>query len=157
MSIVFGIERHWVSPWVFACFVTLREKKLAFDVRVVDSAKGETRAADYLAETVTGRVPTLVHDGFGLGESSAIVEYLDETFPEVPVLPRTPRERARCRQLMSWLRSDETLLAALEPFRPHRARVVLVIEHSFVRGRVNGGPKWRPPKVDAHRRMPWKY
>ena len=51
---------------------------------------------------------------------------------------------------------DASMLAALEPFRPHRARVVLVIEHSFVRGGV-GGRKWRAPRVDPHRRMPWKY
>jgi glutathione S-transferase len=61
-------------------------------------------------------VPSLVHDGFGMAESSAIVEYLEETFPEIPVLPKATRERARCRQLMSWLRSDETL--ALRTERP---------------------------------------
>lgn len=49
------------------------------------------------------------------------------------------------------------MLEALEPFRPHRARVVMLIESSFTRGTLQGGPRWRPPKVDAHRRMPWKY
>ena len=58
---------------------------------------------------MTGRVPTILHhDTFGLGESSAIIEYLEETFPDPPVLPASPKDRARCRQLMSWIRSDET-------------------------------------------------
>lgn len=52
---------------------------------------------------------------------------------------------------------NEEMLEALEPFRPHRARVVMLLERSFVRGTLRGGPRWRPPKVDAHRRMPWKY
>lgn len=108
MSLVLNVEPSWISPYVFACFVTLREKGLAFDARVLDSAKNETRTSDYLDQTVTGRVPTLLHDGFALGESSAIIEYLEETFPDPPVLPRGVRDRARCRQLMSWLRSDET-------------------------------------------------
>lgn len=123
MSIVLAVEPQWVSPWVFACFVTLREKQLAFDVRELHSVKGETKAADYLAQTVTGRVPSLVHDGFGMAESSAIVEYLEETFPEIAVLPRTPPERARCRQLMSWLRSDETL-----PLRRERPTTTMFYE-----------------------------
>ena len=108
MSLVLNVEPNWISPYVFACFVTLREKGLAFDARVLDASRNETRTSDYLEQTVTGRVPSLIHDGFGLGESSAIIEYLEDTFPDPPVLPRGVRDRARCRQLMSWLRSDET-------------------------------------------------
>ncbi len=108
MSLVLHVEPNWISPYVFACWVTLREKGLAFDAVALDSSKDETRTKDYLAKTVTGRVPTLVHDGFGIGESTAIIEYLDEAFPTPSVLPKTPHDRARCRQLMSWIRSDET-------------------------------------------------
>jgi glutathione S-transferase len=108
MAIVLCVEPRWVSPYVFACFVTLVEKETSFDVRELDSGKGETKTPAYLAETVTGRVPTLIHDAFGIGESSAIVEYLEEAFPERKVLPRSLQERARFRQLASWIRSDET-------------------------------------------------
>jgi 3-methyladenine DNA glycosylase/8-oxoguanine DNA glycosylase len=52
---------------------------------------------------------------------------------------------------------DEAMLAALEPFRPHRGRVVLLIESSFVREGLAGGRRWRPPRVDPHRREPWRY
>lgn len=106
--IVLSVEPRWISPYVFACFVTLKEKELPFEVRVLDAAKGETRASDYLAQTVTGRVPSLMHDEFGVAESSAIVEYLEEVYPDKPVLPQATRDRARCRQLISWIRSDET-------------------------------------------------
>ena len=106
--IVLSVEPRWVSPYVFACFVTLEEKELPFEIQVLDATKGETRSEEHLAQTFTGRVPSLLHDEFGLSESTAIVEYLEEMYPEKPVLPQTPRDRARCRQLMSWIRSDET-------------------------------------------------
>jgi glutathione S-transferase len=108
MSILLHVEPNFVSPYVFACFVALREKKQPFEVGVLDATKDETRRAEYLSSTVTGRVPSLVHDDFGLAESTAIIEYLEEVFPEPRILPRTPQDRARCRQLMSWIRSDDT-------------------------------------------------
>lgn len=114
MAIVLYAEPHWVSPYVFACFVALREKNLEFESRVLDASKNETRTDDYLASTITGRIPTLSHDGFAIAESSAIVEYLDDAFPETPVLPRAIRDRARARQLMSWMRSDDTALIRAE-------------------------------------------
>jgi glutathione S-transferase len=106
--IVLHVEPRWISPYVFSCFVTLEEKRVPYEVAVLDSARDETKAPSHLARTTTGRVPALVHDDFGLAESSAIVEYLDEVFPGVPVLPRDPQQRARARQLMSWMRSDDT-------------------------------------------------
>ena len=125
MSLLLHVEPNWVSPYVFSCFVTLREKRVEFESRALRADAGETRTPEYLAQTVTGRVPTLVHDGFGIGESTAIVEYLEETFPEPPVLPRRPQERARCRQLMSWMRSDDT--AAL---RNERSTATMFYEHA---------------------------
>jgi glutathione S-transferase len=116
MAIRLFVEPLWISPYVFACYVTLREKNLDFEAVPLDASREETRDAAYLARTVTGRVPSLVHDSFGLAESMAIVEYLEEVFPDPPVLPSSPRDRARCRQLMSWIRSDET--AALREERP---------------------------------------
>jgi glutathione S-transferase len=116
MSITLQVEPNYVSPYVFACFVTLKEKGLDFELREIDGGKGETRAPEYLTQTLTGRVPSLAHDGFSLAESSAIIEYLDEAFPAVPVLPRGTHDRARARQLMSWMRSDDT--ASIRSERP---------------------------------------
>ncbi len=116
MDVVLNVERLWVSPYVFVCFVALTEKGIGFRSVELDTSRGDTRSADYLGRTLTGRVPTLQHGDFALGESSAIVEYIEQAFPEPPVLPRELHERARCRQLMSWLRSDD--LAALREARP---------------------------------------
>lgn len=60
--------------------------------------KGEQRAPGYLALNPQGLVPTLIDDGGNvLTQSLAIIEWLDETHPQPPLLPRDPLERARVR------------------------------------------------------------
>lgn len=113
--VLFG-EPRFISPYVYSCFVTLTEKGVPFETVTLDSATGDTRRPLYLERTVTGRVPSLSHGEFSLAESSAIVEYLEEAFPAPRVLPANPEGRARCRQLMSWLRSDDT--AVIREERP---------------------------------------
>ena len=49
--------------------------------------------------------------------------------------------------------ADAAMLLVLEPFRPHRARVALLLE----RHAPPGARPWRPPRVDPHRREPWRY
>ena len=76
-----------------------------------------------MLKSLTSRVPALEHDGFWLGESSAIVEYLDDAFPQTPrALPADVRQRARARQIMAWLRSD------LMPIREERPTSTMVFE-----------------------------
>jgi maleylpyruvate isomerase len=60
--------------------------------------KGEQRAADYLLINTQGFVPTLITDaGSVLTQSMAILEWLEETHPEPPLLPREPLARAHVR------------------------------------------------------------
>jgi glutathione S-transferase len=102
-------EGFWISPYVFSCFVALREKKLAFEDKEIALQRRAQKEPAYIAASVTGRVPALEHDGFTFAESSAVVEYLDEVFPGQRLLPTDVKHRARARQLMSWIRSDDTL------------------------------------------------
>ena len=60
---------------------------------------GEQHGTDYKAVNPQELVPTLVHDGDTIGQSLAIIEYLDEIWPDPPLLPREPKSRARVRQL----------------------------------------------------------
>jgi len=69
--------------------------------------KGAQRGDDYLAVNPQGLVPALVtDDGTVLTQSLAIVEYLDETVPSPPLLPRDPLERARVRSLAQAIACD---------------------------------------------------
>ena len=110
-------ETNWDSPFVFTAFVALTEKGLSFETKVLDLGAGQQRAPDFQQHSLTGRVPTLEHDGFWLSESTAIVEYLDEVVPPPAprLLPADARNRARARQVLGWLRSDLTALRRERP------------------------------------------
>ncbi|HEX3379297.1 MAG TPA: glutathione transferase [Paraburkholderia sp.] len=112
-------DAQFASPYAMSVFVTLREKRLRFDLSTVDLASKANHATDYAARSLTRRVPTLIHDDFALSESSAITEYLEESFPQTPAYPRDRRLRARARQVQAWLRSD------LLPIRQERSTEVI--------------------------------
>lgn len=77
----------------------------------VDMAKFQQLEPDYLKLNPNGVVPTLVHDGDVMIESSVILEYLDDVFPEPSLAPSAPVERAHLR---AWLRyGDEVPTAAV--------------------------------------------
>src|SRR5688572_15139462 len=105
------------SPFVFTAFVALMEKGVKFELHVVDLERGEQRTEDFVARSLTGRVPTIADGDFSLSESLAIVEYLEETLPppEPRLYPADLHARARARQLLGWLRSH---LATLRQERP---------------------------------------
>ena len=73
-------EPTWVSPYVFSCFVALREKRLPFDVVEIPLHEGAHTRAPFRDRSITAKVPALTHGGFWLAESSAIIEYLEEVF-----------------------------------------------------------------------------
>jgi glutathione S-transferase len=111
-------DKELCSPYAMSAFVALVEKKLPFDLRTIDLDAGAHREDAYRGRALTARVPCLVHDGFWLTESSAIAEYLDESFPppgHVALYPKAARDRATARQIQAWLRSD------LMPIREERS------------------------------------
>lgn len=77
--------------------MTLCEKRLDWESVEVDLFRSEQYDPDYLKLNPKGVVPTLVHDGQPLIESTLICEYLDETFPEPPLSPADPLLRSRMR------------------------------------------------------------
>lgn len=113
------VDARYVSPYAMSVHVALREKGLDFETVPVDLDHGQNLAHDYSRLSLTQRVPTLVHEGVALSESSAITEYLEDLFPEHPVYPRDPLQRARARQVQAWVRSD------LMPIREERSTVVV--------------------------------
>lgn len=116
--VVLYADPFWVSPYVFSSFVALREKGLDFEVVTIDLSKGEHHREPFRSASLTARVPALDDHGFWLSESNAIAEYLEEAYPPPEhrrLFPADPRQRARARQLMAFLRSD------LGPLRDERS------------------------------------
>ena len=77
--------------------ITLVEKGLTWEARKVDLFKTEQYDPAYLKLNPKGVVPTLVHDGTPVIESTLICEYLDDMFPDPPLMPKNPADRARMR------------------------------------------------------------
>ncbi len=113
------VDAQFASPYAMSAFVALDEKGLSFEVTTVDLAVNANHEAGFAGKSLTRRVPTLQHDNFFLSESSAITEYLDESFSGVALYPTEPHNRARARQVQAWLRSD------LMPIRQERSTEVV--------------------------------
>lgn len=88
-----------LSPFCRKIRLVLGEKKV--EVELVEEKPWERRM-DYLRQNPSGKVPMLKLDGVTLAESNAIFEYLEEVFPEPPLLPKSPAARAEARRLASW-------------------------------------------------------
>jgi glutathione S-transferase len=85
---------HPLSTFSRRVRIALAEKQIAYEAIVVDMAQREHKDAAYLALNPYGRVPTLEEDGFVLYESTAILNYLDATRAEPPLVPSDLRQRA---------------------------------------------------------------
>jgi glutathione S-transferase len=72
------------------------------DLVVVDLAKGEQRAPDYLRKNPNGKVPVLEDDGLVLWESHAIMQYLADKTPGQTVYPAEIRARADVNRWLFW-------------------------------------------------------
>ncbi|HTV30654.1 MAG TPA: glutathione S-transferase family protein [Xanthobacteraceae bacterium] len=86
--------------------LTLAEKALPWEGEVLWLQRGDQYRPDYLKLNPNAVVPTLVHDGKVIIESTLIMEYLDEAFPDVPLMPRDPCDRA---QVRLWLKRVDEL------------------------------------------------
>jgi glutathione S-transferase len=75
----------------------LGEKRLTWEGHYLDILKGDQFAPEYQKLNPKAVVPTLVHDGVVVVESTVINEYLDEVFSEVPLKPQVPSARAEMR------------------------------------------------------------
>ena len=84
--------------------ICLAEKGLDFIDRRVDNKTNQNLTPEYLKLNPNGVVPTLVHDGNVITDSSVICEYLDEIYPQPPLSPGNAVERARMR---AWMRFAE--------------------------------------------------
>ena len=89
----------------------LSEKGLEWESRLVNLQKFEQHDPDYLKLNPNGVVPTLVHDGRPITESTIIIEYIDDTFPETPLKPVDTYARAQMRLWEKW--SDDVGYAAV--------------------------------------------
>jgi maleylacetoacetate isomerase len=90
---------YFRSSAAYRCRIAFNLKGIAPQLVPIHLRKGEQRSAGFLAQNPHGLVPALETGGRVLTQSLAIIEWLEETHPSPPLLPRDPLERAHVRGL----------------------------------------------------------
>ena len=103
----FYIDSLWLSPYTYSVLSALREKKIPFELEEVRFESNRSVSGPFKDRTFTDLIPAIEEDGFLLSESLAILEYLEDRYPEPALFPRDPVAKARCRQLEA--AADEVL------------------------------------------------
>ena len=90
---------YFRSSAAFRVRIALNLKGVSYESVPVDLRPAAHRQPDYLARNPQGLIPALEDGGAVIGQSLAIIEYLEETHPRPPLLPRSPLDRARVRSM----------------------------------------------------------
>lgn len=120
-----ALYSYFRSSAAYRVRIALHLKGLPFDTVAVHllHGGGAQHSADYQRLNPSRQVPTLVDDALALGQSLAIIEYLDETHPTPPLLPTGTAARARARALA------QTIACDVHPL--NNLRVLQYLEHEL--------------------------
>lgn len=97
---------YWRSSASFRVRIVLQLKGLAYEQHPINLRQGEQREKAYRRLNPQGLVPFLVDGDLQIGQSVAIMEYLDETYPAYSLMPSAPEARARVRQIVNMIACD---------------------------------------------------
>ena len=97
-----------ISNYFNKARIAMLEKGLQFEL---DPSCKPSQVEDFLARTPMGKVPFIEVDGAHLAESQVICEYLEDAYPQKPLYPRDPLERARVRELITIMELHVELVA----------------------------------------------
>lgn len=101
-----NLHGFYRSSASFRVRIALNLKGVAYEHVARDLDRGEHREPAYLARNPQGLVPALEVDGVMLTQSLAIIEYLEERYPQPPLLPTPAMARARVRALFQMVAAD---------------------------------------------------
>ncbi len=87
------------SPYAWKVWLVLEHKGIPYNFKLLSFDKEETKAPAFLALNPRGKVPTIVDNGFALWESGPVAEYLEEKYPQKPLMPSDAKARATVRRI----------------------------------------------------------
>jgi maleylacetoacetate isomerase len=90
---------YFRSSAAYRVRIALNLKGIDYESVPVDLRPAAHRRQDYLALNPQGLIPALAEGGTVISQSLAVIEYLEESHPSPPLLPRSPLDRARVRSL----------------------------------------------------------
>ncbi len=94
------------SSTAFRVRIALALKGVAYEYKAVNLRSGEQHQLSFLECNPSGGVPALIHDDFNLGQSLAILDYLDNSYPQPRLIPADPLQRARVLELAHVIACD---------------------------------------------------
>lgn len=98
------------SPFAWKVWLTLEHKGIAHEAKRLSFDKEETRSPEFLKVNPRAQVPAILDDGFALAQSNAICEYLEERYPDKPLMPKDAKVRATIRRMIG--EADDKLYKA---------------------------------------------
>ncbi len=109
---------YWRSSAAYRVRIALNLKGVTARHIAVALDQGEQRSETYRAQNPAALVPFWREpDGFTLAQSLAIIAYLDESYPDPPLLPADPRQRAHCREIAFTIACDIHPIGNLRVFQ----------------------------------------
>ena len=116
---------YWRSSAAYRVRIALNLKGLDYEVIPLHLLKdgGEQHKSEYKSINPQGLIPALVDDDLGLGQSLAIMDYLENKYPEPALYPKTPEERAFALQL--------SMVVACDIHPLNNLRVLKYIKHTL--------------------------
>ncbi len=93
------VYEHPLSPYAQKVKIALREKAVAFDLALPDGLGAGAAAGAFLAASPRAEVPALVDGDTAVFDSTIILEYIEDRWPDPPLLPARAGERARVRMI----------------------------------------------------------
>lgn len=128
---------YWRSSASYRVRIALGYKGLTYEPIYVNLLEGEQRRDEYKKANPMGYLPCLVVNGAMYVESTAILELLDELYPDPPLLPSAPEDRARVRALVQIVNAGiQPLqnLVVLERLGDDKERRLDWLRHFITRG-----------------------
>lgn len=116
------LHSYFRSSASYRVRIALSLKGIAYETQSHHLRRDEQNAAEYRALQPQGLVPALETDGAVLIQSLAICEYLDETHPQPPLLPKDPILRARIRAFAQVIACDIHPIQNLKVLRRLRSK-----------------------------------
>lgn len=143
-----------VCPFVHRVRLALGLKGLEPDYVAIDLANKPDWYHDVLP---SGKVPLLEHDGNRIWESVIILEYLDDAFPDRPLYPKDPGQKARTRLAIEWVTNELVgpfygLLSGKQEDRSRLKETLATLERDYLEDEFLSGNK--PGALDVAT-YPW--
>jgi glutathione S-transferase len=82
------------SPYAWKIWLALEHKGIPYELKMLSFDGGDTKSPEFRAVNPRGKVPAILDNGLAVRESAVIGEYLEDRYPEKPLLPGDAKARA---------------------------------------------------------------